>query len=107
MAALYHGFKTSTTPGTAVPLATGTVPVPATWITFFPRVVSGTGNAGEVRIGGVPLAADSGAIPSGSGCPIRPGDASVAWPVQDYDLRSIFLDVNQSGDGVQFVWGLL
>lgn len=107
MAALYHGFKTSTTPGTAVPLATGLNPVPATWITFFPRIVAGVANTGQVRIGGVPNTADSGAIPSGSGAPIGPGDASVAWPVHDYDLRTLYLDVDQSGDGVQFIYGLL
>ena len=105
MAALYHGFKTSTTPGTAVPLATGLNPVPATWITFFPRIVAGVANTGEVRIGGVPNAGDNGAIPSGSGCPMRPGDSSVAWPTASYDLRTVYLDVDVSGEGVQYIWG--
>ena len=105
MAALYHGYKTSITPGAAVPLATGNVPVPATWIMFFPRIVGGVANVGEVRIGGVPNAADSGAIPSGSGCPMRPGDSSVAWPTASYDLRTIYLDLDSSGDGIQYIWG--
>ena len=105
MAALCHGYKISTTPGTAVPLATGDAPVPATWITFFPRIVGGTSNTGEVRIGGYPLAADSGAIPTGSGCPLHPGDASVAWPTASYDLRTIYLDVDSSGDGLQYIYG--
>ena len=108
MAAIFHGHQTVPSPGTAVPLATGNVPVPANWITFFPRSVGGVANIGEVRIGGVPLAADAGAIPTGSGCPMRPGDSSVAWPQWGYDLRTIYVDADapNSGDGVQYIFGL-
>lgn len=105
MAALHHGYLTSTTPGTAVPFATGSTPVPATWFTVFPRVVSGNANAGEVRLGGPPLPGDNGAIPPGKGMRLSPGDASVAWPEQGaFDLRQVYMDVDSSGDGVQYVW---
>ena len=105
MAAIVAGFTTVTTPGKAVPLATGSVPVPANWITFWPRVVSGTSNTGEVRVGGPTV---NGAIPSGTGGRMSPGDSSVAWPHMggSYDLRTVYVDGDSGGDGVQWICGV-
>lgn len=106
---IYHGFKVSATPGTAVPLAT--TRYPAAFITIYAR----TSNAGEVRVGGNPANATnaalngaSAAISPGSGMPLRVGDAGVAWPISApgaYDLQTIYFDVDTSGDGVQFIFG--
>lgn len=112
---IYHGKATSTTPGVAVPLSTSHFH--ASFITIFPRIVSGVANVGEVRIGGMPTAADNitlnGAvtsIPIGSGMPIEPGDAGVVWPMQGpnpIDIATVYMDVDTSGDGVQFIYGRL
>lgn len=107
---VYHGFKTSSTVGTAVPLAADRNM--ASFVTIFPR----TGNKGEVRIGGNPLSSTNGAlnggtsaaIASGSGMPLSSGDAGVVWPMMaavPIDLATIYMDVDNSGDGVQFIFG--
>lgn len=107
MAATIHGYKTVTAAGTAVPLATGSQPVPANWLTIYPRVVSGVSNVGEVRIGGIPTAPATG-IPSGSGARLSPGDAAVVWNTPGYfDLREIYVDADNNGDGVQWLGGVV
>lgn len=100
-----HGFKIVTTAGIAVPLSTTSVP--CTFITFFPRVVSGVPNTGQVRLGGPPLSGDGTAIPSGKGMPLSPGDAGVAWPsgAQSYDLNNIYIDADTNSDGTQYIYG--
>jgi len=103
MAGIYHGFQTVASAGTAVPLATGSVGVYADYLVFFPRVVSGTPNVGEIRIGGKPPSGNN--IPTGSGMRLLPGDAGVAWPIPGYDLRTIYVDADNSGDGVQYIYG--
>lgn len=110
---IYHGFKTSTTPGTAVALASKRTM--ASFVTVFPRKVAGIPNTGEVRIGGNPALTENQqfngvqtGIPTGSGMPLLPGDAGVLWPMPapaPVDLATVYLDVNNSGDGVQFVYG--
>jgi hypothetical protein len=110
---IYHGKVVSTTPGTAVPLSSSHFR--ASFITIYPRVASGTPNAGEIRIGGMPTSADNivlngavASIPSGSGIPLNPGDAAVVWPMtgpNPVDIATIYMDVDNSGDGVQFVYG--
>jgi hypothetical protein len=102
MAGIFAGFHTVASAGTAEPLATGTTPVFADYLVFFPRVVSGTQNTGEIRIGGKPPSGN--AIPSGTGMRLSPGDAGVAWPLRGYDLRSIYVDCDTSGDGVQYIY---
>ena len=110
---IYHGFKTSTTPGTAVTLANKRTM--ASFVTLFPRKVAGLPNQGEVRLGGNPALPENvqfngiqTGIPTGSGMPLLPGDAGVIWPMPataPVDLASIYLDVTISGDGVQFIYG--
>jgi len=110
---VYHGYKTSTTPGTAVALASKRTM--ASFVTVFPRKAGGIPNAGEVRIGGNPTLAENQqfngvttGIPTGSGMALLPGDAGVIWPMQavaPIDLATVYLDVNNSGDGVQFLYG--
>jgi hypothetical protein len=106
MAALFHGHTTVATPGTAVALAAGTSPVTASWISFWPRKADGSSNSDEVRVGGVPLDADAGAIPPGNGMPLGAGDAGVAWPQWGYDLRTVYVDADAAGDGVSWVYGV-
>lgn len=103
---IYHGFRTSTTPGVAIPISA--TPRKASFVTVYPR----TGNATEVRLGGNPALAENGgpgaAIPSGSGMPLNPGDSGVAWPMMaacPIDLMTIYFDPDTSGDGVQFIYG--
>ena len=110
---IYHGYAVSTTPGPAVPLSASHLH--ASFVTIYPRVVSGVANAGQVRLGGMPTAADNitlnGAvtsIPTGTGIPLNPGDAGVVWPMMapnPLDIATIYFDVDTSGDGVQFVFG--
>lgn len=111
---VYHGFKRSTTPGTAVSLSAARIM--ASFVTIYPRIVSGVSNVGEVRIGGNPTVGDNvtlnpnagKAIPTGSGMPLQPGDAGVIWPMMassPVDLSTVFIDVDNSGDGVQFIYG--
>jgi len=103
-----HGYKTVTTAGTAVPLSATSQKI--SFITIYPRIVSGVSNTGQVRIGGLPLSGDSGAIPSGKGIPLNPGDAAVVWPLGatiSTDLSTVYVDADNNGDGVQFVWGAL
>lgn len=100
MAATFHGYAVNNTPGTSVPLAT--VATPASWVTIYPRIVDDTANTGQVRLGG------PGGIPSGSGAPMNPGDAAVTWWAGGYyDLREIYFDVDTTGDGVQFAYGVV
>ena len=103
--AIHHGYKINSTPGTAEPLMPARTLI--SWVSAWPRHVDDTDNTGEVRLGGPPLDADAGAIPSGSGAPLNPGDAAVVWPahgVNPYDLNQIYMDVDQAEDGVQFVY---
>lgn len=110
---IHHGFKVVTAAGTAVPLSP--TRVMASFVTIFPRIVSGVSNVGEVRIGGNPTLASNGGtaattgIPSGSGMPLNPGDAGVIWPmmaVSPIDLNTVYVDATNSNDGVQFIWGV-
>ena len=107
---IYHGQKTSTTPGTAVPLTSARHMV--SFLTVFPLAA----NQGEVRLGGNPQNAEnaalnggaSAAIASGHGAPLTAGSATVAWPmmaVTPVDLNTVYIDVDNSGDGVQFIFG--
>ena len=110
---IYHGTKSVTTAGIAVPLSATRVPL--SWITFFPlQSLAHVANAGQIRIGGKPDISENGGtpgvttgIPSGSGMPLNPGDSGVAWPMmapQPLDLSTIYLDSDVSADGVQFVY---
>lgn len=102
-----HGFAVVSAAGTAVQLLASTSPArPTGFITIYPRIVSGTPNVGEVRIGGIPLTGTS--IPSGSGAPLYPGDAAVVWPFggnASVELQDLWVDADNNGDGVQFLFG--
>src|SRR5690348_18281288 len=110
---IHHGKTIVAAAGTAVPLAaTRTM---ASFVTIFPRIVGNTTNVGEVRIGGQPsLAANGGTattknIPQGTGMPLSPGSAGVLWPMQavtPIDLNTVYVDADNSNDGVQFIWGV-
>lgn len=105
---IYHGSKTVPAAGTAVPLSA--TPVKCQWITFFPRIVGGTSNTGEVRIGGrlQGAATAPASIAQGTGMPLQPGDAGVAWPTGApgmYDLAQIYIDADNNNDGVQYIYG--
>jgi len=112
---IYHGEAVSTTPGVAVPLTVARQQ--ASFVTIQPRVVAGVPNTGEVRIGGKPTNAVNASlnaggsqpgIPSGSGLRLRAGDSGVIWPMMaasPVDLETIYFDVDNSGDGVQFIFG--
>lgn len=91
----------------------------AAFVTIYPRIGGTAGaptqNVGQVRLGGKPSLPDnvtlngaSTAIPFGAGMPLNPGDAGVLWPMQasaPIDLNNVYLDVDNSGDGVQFIFG--
>jgi hypothetical protein len=101
-----HGYAVVTTAGTAVAITPG-VRTPTAFLTIYPRIVSGTPNVGQVRIGGQPISPATG-IPSGSGMPLSPGDAGVVWPISatcPHDLSTIYVDADNNGDGIQFIWG--
>lgn len=103
-----HGNATVTTAGTAVPLSA--TRQPCAWVTIFPstNTQGGVGNTGQVRVGGPPFAADTGAIPKGKGMPMSPGDSGVTWPIiatNGYNLADIYIDADTNGDGVQYIWG--
>lgn len=110
---IYHGKATSTTPGVAVPLSTSHLH--ASFITIYPRTVSGVTNVGEIRVGGMPTSADNitlntalTSIPTGTGMPLNPGDSGVMWSMpgpNPLDIATVYFDVDNSGDGVQFVYG--
>ena len=102
---IYQGNKTVAAAGTAVPLKS--TRTPAQWISIYPLAT----NTDQVRIGGIPTLTENGgtaAIPSGKGMPLNVGDAGVTWPMggtNNYDLNTIYVDANVSGEGVQFVYG--
>lgn len=105
---IYHGSKTVTAAGTAEPLSAASIR--CAWITFFSRRVNGVANTGEVRIGGRAQGQTIAptAIAAGTGCPLSPGDAAVAWPAGPpgmYDLAHVYVDADTSGDGVQYIYG--
>lgn len=111
---IHHGKTIVTSAGTAVPLtSTRTM---ASFVTIYPRIVGNATNAGEVRIGGNPTSASNGGtgttpknIPQGSGMPLSPGSAGVLWPMQavtPVDLNTVYVDADNSGDGVQWIYGV-
>lgn len=108
MAAVFHSFVVVASAGTAVTLASGldaSLPKVASWVTIYPRRVGASTNAGEVRIGGHPYGGNS--IPQGSGVPLLPGDAAVTWWLGGYyDLKEIYVDADNSNDGIQFAYGV-
>jgi hypothetical protein len=105
---IYHGFKTVAVAGVAEPLMP--VSTPCSFVTIFPRVVSGTPNVGEVRIGGKESLLGTyppASIPPGSGMLLNVGDSGVAWPTPGpgmLNMNSIYIDALNSGDGVQFIY---
>ena len=93
---VYDGNATVTTAGTRQRIAT--VQTMANWITFQPLAA----NQGNVYLGGKTVSATSGVV-------IMVGDAYVTWPVADiamYDLREMWIDAANSGDGLQFIYGV-
>ncbi len=97
---LYNGNKTSTSVGTPVRLSATSVK--AAWLTIQPRFDSAgaPANAGPIAIGGKTVSLTSGYV-------LQVGDSAVAWPVADInwiDLYEIWLNVANSGDGVQFIY---
>lgn len=112
---IYQGQKVVTSAGTAVPLMT--TRTMASFLTLFPIKSLSHTNAGQVRVGGNPANAENVAnvsggtgknIPSGYGFPIGPGDSSVVWPMMaetPIDLNTVYVDADNSNDGVQFAYG--
>ena len=97
---IYNGAKVSTTPGTPVRLSTASTKF--AWLTIQPRFdVSGVpANMGPVVIGGKTVSMTSGFV-------LQIGDSGVAWPIADIewgDLSEVWMDVVNSGDGVQFMY---
>ncbi len=97
---IYDGRKVSTTPGTRVRLSA--TPAKFAWLTVQPCFAAdGTpANMGPVVIGGKTVSMQSGFV-------LQVGDSGVAWPIADIewgDLQEIWMDVVNSGDGVQFMY---
>jgi virulence-associated protein VapD len=93
---VYDGNVTVTAAGTRQRIAT--VQTMANWITFQPLAA----NQGSVYLGGKTVSATSGVV-------ITTGDAYVTWPVADvamYDLREMWIDAANSGDGLQYIYGV-
>ena len=85
------GRKTVPSAGTAVPLASST-PASKAIITAL------AANGGTVVVGGPAVVAAPASI---QGTPLRPGD-TLALDI--YNLAAVFLDAEQSGDGVSFTY---
>ena len=113
---VYHFKKQVSTAGTAVPIAT--VSIPVSWVLFYPAKSDGTANAGQVRIGGYVRSLSSPilttpatpptSIPAGTGAPLNAGASNLVWNAQatnPFDLSQIFIDADTSGDGVQGIYG--
>jgi len=93
---VYDGNVTVTTAGTRQRVTS--VQTMANWITFQPFAA----NQGGVYLGGKTVSATSGVV-------VLPGDAYVTWPVADiamYDLGEMWVDAANSGDGLQFIYGI-
>lgn len=107
---IYHGFKVVAAAGTAVALASQ--PTPAAFVSIAYRTTS---SGAEVRVGGgsgtghqTQTTFPPTSIPAGSGFPLVAGSSAVVFPgnaVQQYDLSTIYIDADFSGDGVQFIYG--
>ncbi len=72
------------------------------WLTVQPcfDAAGAPANAGPVVIGGKTVSMTSGFV-------LQVGDSGVAWPIADIewgDLQEIWMDVTNSGDGVQFMY---
>jgi hypothetical protein len=106
MAAMFHSRATVAAPGTAVALASGSEPVPAIWIGLTPCTAAGAANAGEVRLGGLDSLV-AGAIPAGNGWPLanNAGPQAIQLPAP-VDLRSVYVDATNAGDGVAFAYAV-
>ena len=92
---LKDGSATVAAHGTRVPLS-ATAKTMANWITFYAKA----GNSGNIYIGGSTVSSTSGAI-------MGQGDAFVTWPMvafNAYDLNQIYIDSDNDGEGVQFVY---
>jgi hypothetical protein len=92
---LGHGFKTSTSVGTGVAIATTTA---AKFITL----QAYRSNTGFVAVGGSSGVNASATAGTGSGLNLAAGE-SVTFPIDN--LADVFIDVTISGEGVRYTYG--